>query len=120
MNSLHGDLLELGTAKGGPDRQPEDANLGGLEAPEQGPVCNLSGGAVTPCHTVVEPESTQHFTLRQRTRHWRIRTPDMRSAHSCYHVGWQVLRSVTTVMKGTLRCRLCHLRTHSGICCISG
>lgn len=25
-----------------------------------------------------------------------------------------------TVTKGTLGCRLCHLSTHSGMCCISG
>jgi hypothetical protein len=54
------DLIEHGTAEGGPDGQPEDADLGRAEAPEQGPVCHLGGRAVAPCHAVVEPEPAEY------------------------------------------------------------
>jgi hypothetical protein len=49
------DLVEHGAAEGGPDGQPEDADLGRAEAPEQGPARHLGGGAVAPRHAVVEP-----------------------------------------------------------------
>lgn len=64
IGCMDGDLLRHGTAKGGPDGEPEDADLGGLEATEQSSLCHFGRGAVASCHVGVEPDrSNPAFNL---------------------------------------------------------
>lgn len=78
----------------------------------------LKGNSISSHHHETWKTNSISFSEFELTDCWHVYHLNKR--WKVYHERWQVLRSVMTVTNMTLFWRLCHLRTHRGMCCIRG
>lgn len=99
-----------------PHREAINLDLGRFKSSFLRPLCYLSCWAIASCYELMKPENKiQYIKTYSETGELFEYTVSITN-----HVGWQVLRSVTTVVKTILSNRPFDLKIRSGTCCIRG